>query len=622
MQNVELAIFLIVLLAAAVALLGHRPWNNWRLGLLAIPLVGLGAAVFWTAPNQAIEELKQEVPHLGKVTYSGSSACLACHPSEYHSWHASYHRTMTQLATPEAVLAPFDGRTLLTGGFEHKVERQGPWFVVETIDPDWDAARQSGSVTLESGQEPPRARLPVVMTTGSHHLQTYWIPSEHGNKVRLFSWVYHIDSKRWIRNQDSFILPPGNEHHNQVWNNSCIVCHSVAGETGYDPGNWQSRVAELGIACESCHGPAEEHIKHYNNPLNRYVSRLSQSKVETIVNPAKLAHEKSSEICGQCHTAFDDEAELAYTQYRPGGDYQAAYKLADPHNPQDQRFWSDGTMRVGGREFSGMIESACYLEGEMSCLSCHSLHQGPPNKQLNPQLTLNQQCTQCHQQIEQNISEHTHHSAESSGSQCVNCHMPYTSYALFSAVRSHRIDSPSAQVSIESGRPNACNQCHLDQSLAWTAKHLHQWYGTPIPEASEQYQIPASIQWALSGNAVQRALAAWSMGWESALQASGKDWQPRILIELLDDPYSIVRQLAANSLANLDVEIPEFDAMKSTRDRQPVAVDLRNRWNQLDTTNHPGLPSVQSTTTGPQWNTQLLQQLLQARDDQEVTLVE
>src|SRR6476469_9150281 len=44
--------------------------------------------------------------------YVSSDTCRACHPSQYASWHASYHRTMTQLATSSTVLTSFDEVTV------------------------------------------------------------------------------------------------------------------------------------------------------------------------------------------------------------------------------------------------------------------------------------------------------------------------------------------------------------------------------------------------------------------------------------------------------------------------------------------------------------------------------
>ena len=48
--------------------------------------------------------------------YATSDACRACHPSQYASWYASYHRTMTRPATPANVFGNFDDVTTSGGG--------------------------------------------------------------------------------------------------------------------------------------------------------------------------------------------------------------------------------------------------------------------------------------------------------------------------------------------------------------------------------------------------------------------------------------------------------------------------------------------------------------------------
>jgi predicted CXXCH cytochrome family protein len=492
--------------------------------------------------------------------------------------------------------------------------------VVEMADPDRSASQDATAVQ--------RVRLPIVMTTGSHHLQAYWVPSIHGNKVRLFPWVYHIDSQRWIPNGDSFILPPEMSDRSpdarefgQVWNNNCILCHSVAGDVGYDPGNWRSRVAELGISCEACHGPGQAHVDKHRNPANRYWQYWNGGQDDTIVNPRRLSHRKSSEICGQCHVALNDQASTPYNLYRAGGDYQSIFPLPDPHQGGDDRFWSDGTMRVGGREFSGMKESACYLKGELSCLSCHSMHSSHPNKQMREEMKGNQACLQCHHDIGERLSQHTHHAPESSGSLCYNCHMPYTSYALFTAIRSHRIDSPSVQSSVQSGRPVACNQCHLDQTLEWTSQQLEKWYGTPRPELSPQQQsISATVLWLLQGDAVQRTLAGWTCGWEPAREVSGSSWARYLLAQLLDDPYSITRQVAHRSLATFGESVTGYDPLVAPHERSSVAEELQAKWNPPLPERHAGLAPLLDSES--RWDRQRIQKLLEGRDNKAVTLNE
>jgi hypothetical protein len=130
--------------------------------------------------------------------------------------------------------------------------------------------------------------------------------------------------------------------------------------------------------------------------------------------------------------------------------------------------------------------------------------------------------------------------------------MPFTTYGILKAIRSHQISSPSVRASVDTGRPNACNQCHQDKTLAWAADHLSRWYGVPAPELSaDERQIAATALWALRGDAGQRALAAWSFGWEEGLAASGDHWQAPYLAQLLEDRYDAVRYIAGRSLRRL-----------------------------------------------------------------------
>jgi hypothetical protein len=76
--------------------------------------------------------------------------------------------------------------------------------------------------------------------------------------------------------------------------------------------------------------------------------------------------------------------------------------------------------------------------------------------------------------------------------------MPHTTYGLLKAVRSHQIDSPRVKASLETGRPNACNLCHLDQTLEWASTWLSKWYGHPQAELSpEDRRVSAALLWLL-----------------------------------------------------------------------------------------------------------------------------
>jgi hypothetical protein len=181
----------------------------------------------------------------------------------------------------------------------------------------------------------------------------------------------------------------------------------------------------------------------------------------------------------------------------------------------------------------------------------------PADEWTNDQLTVgmdgNQACLQCHDKFRSSLTAHTRHQPESSGSSCYNCHMPYTTYGLLKTIRSHTISSPSVAESVDVGRPNACNLCHLDKTLEWTGEALSRMYGQPpAPSLTEaDRSIAASLLWLLRGDAGQRAIAAQAMAWGPAQRASGTDWMAPHLASLLDDPYDAVRFIAGRSLRTL-----------------------------------------------------------------------
>ena len=134
-----------------------------------------------------------------------------------------------------------------------------------------------------------------------------------------------------------------------------------------------------------------------------------------------------------------------------------------------------------GREYNGLLESPCYQRGEMSCVSCHSMHKSDPDDQLARGMRGNQACLQCHDEMAGDLTRHTRHATDSPGSNCTNCHMPHTSYGLLKAIRGHTVETPDVATTLATGRPNACNLCHLDKTLDWTAEQLAKRTGQAKP---------------------------------------------------------------------------------------------------------------------------------------------
>ena len=147
-------------------------------------------------------------------------------------------------------------------------------------------------------------------------------------------------------------------------------------------------------------------------------------------------------------------------------------------------------------------------------------------------------------------------------------------------MRSHQISVPRVQDTVATNRPNACNSCHLDRTLAWTAAALRRWFGTPVPSLSEEQRtLAAAALDAARGEPGVRALAAWSMGWDAARAASNGDWMAPILIELLDDEYAAVRYIAYHSLRQISgFGDFEYDYVAAREARWSAQEAARARW--------------------------------------------
>jgi len=571
---------------------------------LLLPAAGLAIGVFLAAgeylaarqPPDVSRDQRPSQVHLDG--YRSSDGCRACHPSQYASWHGSYHRTMTQLATPQSIATSFDSVVVEAApGGPMRLEQRGRELWAEFADPD------GGGQTPD--RPPPRITRQVVMTTGSHNQQIFWYATGNSRVLGELPAIWLTAERTWIPRRAAIMAPPSAAHYSETgaWNGVCVSCHATIGQPrlaaplGSRPSAEQTadtRTLEFGIACEACHGPGDAHATANRSPLRRYSLHFTRAADATIVQPARLDPRRGSQVCGQCHSFWEfgsaqseRDANSRGLPYRPGDDLAATrfivqptrnldtpemrgFLAADPGFVRDI-FWSDGMIRATGREYNALVESPCYARAAdpshtMTCFTCHTMHKAADDSrslrewaddQLSVRATGDAVCAQCHQ----TANSHSHHRAGSSGSACENCHMPHTTYGLLKTIRSHQISSPSVQTTIDTGRPNACNLCHLDRTLGWTADRLAEWYGISRPAlGDDEASVAASVLWLLKGDAGQRAIVAQAMGWRPAQEASGAGWLAPYLALTQKDQYDAVRLIASRSAKTL----PPF-----TRDQLP-----------------------------------------------------
>lgn len=274
-------------------------------------------------------------------------------------------------------------------------------------------------------------------------------------------------------------------------------------------------------------------------------------------------------ICGHCHgQRLPEPIERIQTILTSGDPYNAGDDLAAFYSPIERdshigdvkfasRFWNNGSPRLTAYEYQGILRSKCFTKGEagkrINCLSCHTMHGGDPKGQISELNRGDTPCLSCHPKFSDtaNLVSHTRHAADSAGSRCYNCHMPRVVYGIMAFHRTHEITIPEPALTALDSVPNACNQCHMEESVNWsivqTRRFWPERYAHTQTNRDAQFDLPEAARALFAGDALTRALAA------DALSGNGSQhpdpfWASPFLVEAFADEYPIVRFFAANGL--------------------------------------------------------------------------
>jgi len=120
-------------------------------------------------------------------------------------------------------------------------------------------------------------------------------------------------------------------------------------------------------------------------------------------------------------------------------------------------------------------------------------------------------------------------------------------------VRTHMIFSPTNREMTDANQPNACNMCHVRETLAWTLDKLARWYGAEHAEPNEPSAMPATLEWLQSWHPTTQMVAA------DVLTKANAHWALPQIVSSLDSRYMLVRQFAQIGLDRmLDTRLDEF----------------------------------------------------------------
>ena len=412
----------------------------------------------------------------GHAGFIGADACAKCHKQEHESWVGSHHEQAMKPATAETVLGDFDDATFEHFGVTTRFYKKDGKFFVHTDGPDG----QMGDFQIK-------------YTFGVTPLQQYLVEFE-GGRIQALTIAWDTRPKedggqRWYSLYPDEKIPSTDALHwtgpNFTWNHMCAECHSTDLHKNFDEQTQTYRTswAEINVSCEACHGAGEDHAKwaeDYKAGKTKekgdmgLVVRLKDDTRTWIMNPETGIAERKTPLkddtlinaCARCHSR----------RSQISNDRDAGVPFLDNYRPSyltESLYFADGQIQDEVYVWGSFMQSKMHGKG-VTCVDCHNPHSA------QVPTTSNDLCSKCHMPEKFNVYEHFHHPPDSPGAQCINCHMPHRTYMGVDVRRDHSFRIPRPDLTVKIGVPNACNQCHTEQSAEWAAENAAFWWGVDV----------------------------------------------------------------------------------------------------------------------------------------------
>ncbi len=444
--------------------------------VVGVLLVGNTHWIRYNEPE--LSTLQSEGPDYSKVPASwvGRSACFECHADVDTTWVGSDHDLAMQLPGPDTITANFNNSTFTHYGITTTFYRADEKYMVRTDGPD-------GTMT----------DFEIAYIFGYYPIEQYLIRFPDGRLQALnVCWDTHTEEEggqRWFHLYPDDETPADDLFHwtgmLQNWNFMCAECHSTNLKRNYDEtSNTYTTVwSELDVSCEACHGPGSRHITWERayaqglRPRNEDGMRgmvvnlessdqgmwLFEPDKTTAVRSKPLASRIEVESCARCHAR---RAPLTAT-YAYGRPFLDDFRLT---------LLNEGLYHADGQNMDEVYVYGSFLQSKMyasdvTCSDCHDPHSTRPLGDGN------QVCAKCHKAEIFDTPDHHFHQMGKGGDSCLDCHMQSRKVMVVDGRRDHSFRIPRPDLSLELGTPNACSDCHQDQTVQWSQDAIIQWYG-------------------------------------------------------------------------------------------------------------------------------------------------
>jgi tetratricopeptide (TPR) repeat protein len=391
--------------------------------------------------------------------FVGSEACAGCHQEAYDNWQQSHHRHAMDQANSETILGDFNNASFDYFGRTTQFYQRGDEFFVETENSVGEAEE-----------------FQIAYTFGYYPLQQYLVEFPDGRLQALsISWDSRPESEggqRWYHLYPDEDISADDPLHwtgaFQNWNSRCASCHTTDLDKNYsmESDSYDTQWAVINVGCEACHGGGAQHLDwaNGNSELANMGLLINIDKAwEPVAGQLNIPENTDGTLSQQIQTCGSCHARRAELQKR---DITAGFLNNYSLSPLlEGLYHADGQIQDEVYVMGSFLQSKMHAN-QVSCSNCHEPHSG------DLLIEGNGLCLQCHEAQNFQTDGHFFHEVGSAGAQCVNCHMPETTYMGVDPRRDHSFRIPDPLASVELGVPNACASCHSEQGDEWLADFL------------------------------------------------------------------------------------------------------------------------------------------------------
>lgn len=294
-----------------------------------------------------------ELPVAINPGYVGIATCAECHAARAREFQETRHFRACLLAeesradgfSPEHAV-----HRLRKPGIEFHFTRAGEKLLVRG--------------TARTSADEDRTSYEVGLVYGGNGQRDEQYFAWHGNSLWQLpvAWLHPQSCWGTIQNRIEARDVPAN----------CLDCHNTwVAHVRSTANEFHRDGMLLGVTCERCHGPGQEHVEHHRTHPDAPAAK--------IVQPATLARDRLVDVCAQCHSNVKPRG--APFSYRPGHPLDEGFLTVHARHVEEE---------IVGNQAQQLRASKCFAQSDLSCITCHDPHR------LQQEADVRNACLQCH----------------------------------------------------------------------------------------------------------------------------------------------------------------------------------------------------------------------------------